>query len=590
MLGLRRASGKMSPGQDRDDMGVAGRSTSEQIVPMQTPPMRRSVVAIGLLIAAAPLGAQLSSGPRLARTKAAVDRIRADDILRDVSYLASDANMGRRTPFPGLASPGYDSAAAYVARFLASMHVRPMGDNGTYFQHYTVTRSTLDTTRVAGAIGNAPLVYGTDFLIQSFLVPGVREADVIYVGSGIRRPKANVDPYAGFDIKGKWLLVSGSPAAFAGRRAPRLNPALGTIGIDYTTINEVARFGGALGIITVADDSTRAKWSRAEVTGQDLNPAVGVAYAQYQVPRISISTSALTKLLAGTSLSPETVLSTDSTIARPSLDLGASRRLRIDFAATTIDAHPYNVVGMLEGADPVLKNQWISLAAHLDGAVPANASVPGNGLADQYNAADDNASGCAGNMAVVRALVAAPRPKRSILLIWDSGEEVGLWGTRAIAYGALSNKLVLHVSNDMIGRSRPNNSPKVQTLSSADTIYVTGPKLLSTRIESVLQRASAEFPFIALDRRYEDVNASYYYPRTDAGPYLERGIPIMQFFNGEHPDYHKPSDEVSKLDIQKITNVSKLSFGALWLAADEPGKLSWDGIVPETLWWVKPRR
>jgi len=290
------------------------------------------------------------------------------------------------------------------------------------------------------------------------------------------------------------------------------------------------------------------------------------------------------------SLSPEKVLSTDSTIARPSVDLGASKRVRIDFAATTIEAHPYNVVGMLEGSDPVLKNEWISLAAHLDGAVPANASVPGNGLPDQYNAADDNASGSAGNMAVVRALVAAPRAKRSILLIWDSGEEVGLWGTRTIAYGAWSDKLVLHVSNDMIGRSRPNNSPKVLTLSSADTIYVTGPKLLSTRIESALQRASTEFPFIALDRRYEDVSSEYYYPRTDAGPYLERGIPIMQFFNGEHADYHKPTDDVAKLDIQKITNVSKLSFGALWLAADDAAKLSWDGIVPETLWWVKPRR
>jgi hypothetical protein len=65
-----------------------------------------------------------------------------------------------------------------------------------------------------------------------------------------------------------------------------------------------------------------------------------------------------------------------------------------------------------------------------------------------------------------------------------------------------------------------------------------------------------------LDRRYEDVSSEYYYPRTDAGPYLERGIPIMQFFNGEHPGLHRPSDEVGKLDIQKITNVSKLSFGS----------------------------
>jgi Zn-dependent M28 family amino/carboxypeptidase len=115
---------------------------------------------------------------------------------------------------------------------------------------------------------------------------------------------------------------------------------------------------------------------------------------------------------------------------------------------------------MLEGSDPELKNEWISLAAHLDGAVPEKASLSGKGLADQYNAADDNASGSAGNMAVVRALIAAPRPKRSILLIWDSGEETGLWGTSTIAYGPWSEKLVLHVSNDMIGRSRPNNSPR----------------------------------------------------------------------------------------------------------------------------------
>ncbi len=552
--------------------------------------LRYAATAAALLGALTSASAQQTADARLTQTKVAAERIRADDILRDVSYLASDANMGRRTPFPGLASPGYDSAAHYVAKFLREMGVKPMGDNGTYFQHYTVTRTTLDTTKVAGAIGKDRLLWGEDFLVSSFLLPGVREANVIYVGNGIRLLKQNVDPYAGFNIKGKWLLVSGAPPQAGRGGAARANMPAGKVGIDYTTINEVARFGGALGIITVASDSVHATWARRVVTAQDLNPSVGVAYAQYQVPRIAISISTLSKLLVGTSLLPETVLSTDSALARKSVDLGANRKLRIDFAATTLEARPYNVVGMLEGTDPVLKNEWVSLAAHLDGAVPANASVPGNSLPDQYNAADDNASGSAGNMAVVRALLAAPRTKRSILLIWDSGEEVGLWGTRAIAYGPWSDKLVLHVSNDMIGRSRPNNSPKVQTLSSADSIYVTGPKLLSTRIEAALQRASTEFPFIALDRRYEDVSASYYYPRTDAGPYLERGIPIMQFFNGEHDDYHRPSDDVAKLDIQKITNVSRLSFGALWLAADDADKLAWDGIVPETLWWVKPRR
>ncbi|MEO7368718.1 MAG: M28 family peptidase [Gemmatimonadaceae bacterium] len=544
-----------------------------------------------LCLCAAPRGAssQPVTDARLRRTQSAAQRIRAADILRDVIYLASDANMGRRTPFPGLDSPGYDSAAHYVARFLKSMRVKPMGDDGTYFQHYTVTRSTLDTAKVTGAIGTDQLTLGKDFLVNSFLVPDVREANVIYVGTGIQLLKRNVDPYAGFNIKGKWLLVSGAPPQ-TGRGAARAGMPSGKVGVDYLSVIEVARFGGALGIITVATDSVLAASMRRAVTGQDLNPSLGVAYAQYQVPSISISIAALSKLVAGTSLSPETVLSRDSSLERKSVDLGPNKRLRIYFAATTIDARPYNVVGMLEGSDPMLKHEWVSFAAHLDGAVPADGSVPGNTLPDQYNAADDNASGSAGNMAVVRALVAAPRAKRSILLIWDSGEEVGLWGTRAIAYGAWSDNLVLHVSNDMIGRSRPNNSPKELTLSSTDSIYVTGPLLLSTRIEAALQRASREFPYIALDRRYEDVSASYYYPRTDAGPYLERGIPIMQFFNGEHADYHRPSDDVAKLDIQKITNVSKLSFGALWLAADDASKLAWDGIVPETLWWVKPRR
>ncbi|HXT68181.1 MAG TPA: M28 family peptidase [Vicinamibacterales bacterium] len=543
-----------------------------------------------LSYASVPRADQAPDRLRLEQVKAAAARIRAEDVLRDVSDLASDANMGRRTPFPDSPSPGYDAAAAYVARHLRDLGIKPMGDNGTYFQHYTVTRVTLDTTRVAGAIGGERLTWGDDFIINNFLQPGVREANVIYVGNGVRLLKQGVDPYAGFDIRGKWLLVNAAVGG-QGRGAGANNQQAGRVGVDHTTVNEVARHGGALGILIVPTAATLANWNPRAVTGQDLNPSVGVAYAQFQVPRVILSVAALRRLLAGTPLSADAVLNADATKTYPpSVDLGAGKRVRIDFAATTVEARPYNVVGMLEGVDPRLKEEWISLAAHLDGAVPQAASLPGNNLPDQYNAADDNASGSAGNMAIARALVAAPRPKRSILLIWDSGEEVGLWGTRSIAYGPWSEKLVLHVSNDMIGRSRTADTPASQNLSAADTIYVTGPKLLSTQAEAVLQRAQQEFPFIKLDRVYEDVSSEFYYPRTDAGPYLERGIPIMQFFNGTHPEYHRPTDDVAKLDINKIVNVSKLSFGALWLAADDPERPRWDGILPQTLWWVKPRR
>jgi hypothetical protein len=567
----------------------------------------RSPPRVGLLLLAtsitcaspAPIGTPSS---RLALAKAAADRIRVEDVRRDVSYLGSDANMGRRTPHPGVPSPGYDSAAAYVARELRAMGVRPMGDNGSYFQYYTVTRSTLDTSRVTGRVGGEPLRWGEDFVISSFLVGGVREANVIYVGNGVRLLKQGVDPYAGFDIKDKWLLVNAPPpggrgggarggggaAAGGGRGAPA---PTGVIGIDYTTINEVARHGQALGILYVPTGTYLTALPRLAVTGQDLNPSVGVAYAQYQVPRVVLSPGGLRRLLTGTRLSAEALLRADSTRQYPApVDLGGSKRLRIEMPATTVEARPYNVVALLEGSDARLKEEWISLAAHLDGAVPANAAAPGNNLPDQFNAADDNASGSAGNLAIVRALLAAPRPRRSILLIWDSGEENGLWGTRTIAYGPWSEKLVLHISNDMVGRSRPPNSPRDQNLSASDTIYVTGPKLLSTVAQRQLDRGLAEFPYMKVDQVYEDISSEFYYPRTDAGPYLERGIPILQFFNGLHIDYHRATDDVAKLDITKIVNVSKLSFGILWLTADDPVKPVWDGIVPRTLWWVTPRR
>ncbi len=205
---------------------------------------------ITLAVAATNLPAQ--DAARLAAAKRAAERIRSDDILRDVSYLASDANMGRRTPSPGYGSPGYDSAAAYIARFLKASGVKPMGDSGTYFQHYTVTRATLDTTAASGAIGNERLVWGDDFIVGNFLVPGIREAEVLYVGN--RHPPASssgVDPYAGLDIGGKWSLLVNAPAGGGGRGTGGPGANTGVVGVDYLTINEIARHGNALGILLV---------------------------------------------------------------------------------------------------------------------------------------------------------------------------------------------------------------------------------------------------------------------------------------------------------------------------------------------------
>jgi Zn-dependent M28 family amino/carboxypeptidase len=330
-------------------------------------------------------------------------------------------------------------------------------------------------------------------------------------------------------------------------------------------------------------------WNRRATTGRDLNPSVGWAYSQFPLPRVLLSRDAAQRLLAGSAVSADAVFAAEQSRTFPaSADLGSSKRVSINFAATTTDDRPYNVVGFLEGSDTTVRNEWISLAAHLDGAV-------GRGVREGdsiYNAADDNGSGSAGNMAIVRALVQGPRPRRSILVIWDSGEEVGLWGTRHIAYGTWSDRIVAHVSNDMIGRTKApgTNNPREENLAGPGEVYVTGPAVLSTNMEAILQRSLTQFPYARANRVYETEASEFFYPRTDAGPYLERGIPILQFFTGLHADYHLQSDEVAKLDPAKMEAVSRQSYVTTWMLADSPTKPLWDGPVPSTLWWVTPRR
>jgi hypothetical protein len=146
------------------------------------------LTSAALLTVAAVIHAQRA--PRLP-LRAAAETITAADLLRDITYLASDELAGRGTP-----SPGQDLAAAYVEKALRDAGIRPFGDNGTYRQHYTVTRATLKPQETTLAIGGQTFAHGSDFVLTSFLKPAVSTGDVVYVGTGIRSPKLKWDPYA----------------------------------------------------------------------------------------------------------------------------------------------------------------------------------------------------------------------------------------------------------------------------------------------------------------------------------------------------------------------------------------------------------
>lgn len=542
--------------------------------------LARLIVAVGLM-AAGSTALRAQSGTDL-RVKAAAESIVAAELMADVSFLASDALRGRATP-----SPGLDTAADFVIRRLVQLGVRPMGDSGTYRQHYHVASSLLDTVRTRSAFGDTQLRWGDDFLVTQMQEPNVVTGRVVYVGNGLRSVARGIDAYAGVDVRGKWLMLH------AGQAFSRSSPdTLGIYGVDYTSVRDEARRRGARGLLLIATRDEVTNWLaiRARLPRvRDLSPSVGRAGTPFPLPVVLLAPSSVALLLRGEGARGAAVLAADSAgRAAQSFVFRARRDFTLDLAGSTERRAAYNIVGMIDGADTTLRHEWISVSTHLDGAVSTRVAANGDSI---YNAADDNGTGSAGNLSIARALMRGPRPRRPVLLIWDTGEETGLTGTRFLAYGPLSRRIVAHFTVDMIGRTRvPGTAIEGQAeLTGPGEVFVSGPGVLSTVLDSALASVTRDYPYVRFDRRYEDPSHEFFYPRTDAAPYIEQGIPYMEFFTGLHEDYHQPSDEVAQLDPMKFEAVARSVYATLWTVANGARRPRIDKPVPPVLWFMTPR-
>jgi Zn-dependent M28 family amino/carboxypeptidase len=204
-----------------------------------------------------------------------------------------------------------------------------------------------------------------------------------------------------------------------------------------------------------------------------------------------------------------------------------------------------NVVGVLEGSDPVLKNEYIVLSAHMD-HVGISAPVDGDSI---YNGADDDASGTAAVLELAEALsMPGARPKRSVVFLTVSGEEHGLWGSAWFSEhpAVPMSQVVADLNIDMIGRNWK------------DTIVVIGKEHsdLGATLDRV-NRAHPELRMKAIDDIWPEEN---FYFRSDHYNFARKGVPILFFFNGTHPDYHGPNDEPDRIDAEKESRIIRLVY------------------------------
>jgi hypothetical protein len=533
-----------------------------------------SLLAITFLLTTAAPGAEQRALPDAVRT--AAEGISASQLAWDVAYFASDALLGRNTP-----SPGFDAAASYITNRLERAGVEPFGDQSGFRQHYDVHESRVDTESAHLEIGSHRWRFGDGFVVRSFAGTLEGSLPVVYVGHGWAIPDRGIDPYAGVDVKGKIVLAHG----------PRPPKGLAITQIGRVTVNArsplvEAERRGAAGVLFITQASELVRWDElrgANTVRREMDPPVPSAYAAPGITSLLLSPGTVEALLDGERVTSREAMALDDAAQYPgSFQLTKPVAIRVSLAARTIH-RPYNVVAILRGSDERLRGEYITVEAHLDGAVGSR-TVDGDNI---YNSADDNASGSAAMLAIAEQMMKAPRPKRSVIFIWDSGEEQGLWGTRRFVHDppVPLGQIVAHVNIDMIGASRRPGSADEHSarVTELNEVFLIGPGVLSTGVDALLERVNADYLKLRFNRAYDRPESEFFYPRTDAGPFLERGILTIGFTTGIHDRYHLPADQARWLDPAQMHAIARTACASIWMLADAEKRPGIDRAIPPTV-------
>ncbi len=443
--------------------------------------------------------------------KREADAIITPQNLRDyLTFIASDALQGRDTP-----SPGLDAAAEFIAYNLKKMGAKPAGDAGTYFQSIPLTKRKADPAVSFMRVGDMPIDSG-DYVAQGW---GTAKAAAIYVGGSI--PPS-------LDIKGKIVVAD----AVLPRAAFRVMSERGALGLIQDTGFSGDAFKG------FADGFRRFSGGRFRVDDPTKVAATPEMFT------FRLRHEAFTKLVEGLKV-------LDALVSPISLSIDG----------TTTKGMTQNVVAVIEGSDPTLKAEYVALGAHYD-----HIGIDLQKTGDQiYNGADDDGSGTVSILNIALAASSGAKPKRSLLFVWHTGEEKGLWGSEYFNNHPTvpSKSIVAQLNIDMIGRTRKagDTNKKNANLVGENSIYVIGTTMMSTRLGEIVRNTNKDYLNVTYDPRYDDPkDPNQFFFRSDHYNYAKKGIPICFWFDGVHEDYHQVSDEISKIDFVNMSKVARTVF------------------------------
>ncbi len=474
-----------------------------------------------------------------ASVQQAAQSISEADVRRRIGIIADDSMRGRDTP-----SPELDEVAAYLAGEYKRLGLRPAGDGSDYLQRYSLDRVQIVGDSAAIMIHgrvDTTLTYGSDALFSGNVFESRDYAGELVLLSGPLSGSMSGDTTV---VAGKMVILASGPRNRGERErvlgwkpAGIIVPSMAPDSIWTQLINRVAR-------PQLRDPSLKS--------GGPLVLAVRGAVLQPIIARLGGDLSAAQSAQAFQV----------TTLSGAQLHVHARVRVLERRSAP-------NVVAILPGSDPKLKDEYVVFSAHMDHVGVAGPKGSGGcraqGADSICNGADDDGSGTVAVVEIAEAFARlTPRPKRSIVFLNVSGEEKGLWGSEYFADHPtvpLAN-VVANLNIDMVGRNW------------RDTIVAIGKE--HSDLGATLNRVAADHPELNMKPIDDIWPQENFYFRSDHYNFAKKGVPILFFFNGTHVDYHRPGDSPDMIDAEKEARIAQLIFYLGLEVANTPARPKWN--------------
>ncbi|GHA55322.1 M28 family peptidase [Pontibacter akesuensis] len=536
--------------------------------------MKSKLIAAGLCLALATPGAFAQKANVPKPVAKSMSKVKPADIKAHIAYLADDKLLGRQ---PG--TPGYQMAVDYVTDQFKELGVTPAGENNTYLQTVRLRTATTNpdvSLQLKSDMGDAvQLISGQDFTF--YPNPGQAQvalnAPLVFAGYGISAPDMNYDDYANIDAKGKIVVVlRGTPEGFPATVA--------SYSTDTQTLLKTAAEHGAVGVM-IGSTNPRGgvpNFSRgvSSVMGADGKVATSRSYHEAIDVLGMISYNTLQKLLAGAGTDVQQVVASISAGKPASAPLPFN--VTGSYGSTYKDFESYNVVGKIEGSDPKLKNEYVVHSAHLD-HVGIGRPIDGDSI---YNGAHDNASGVASLLEIANVYSRLDKkPKRSVLIVMVTAEEMGLLGSAYFAKHPTvpAAQIVADVNTDMPTLIAP-------------LLAVVPLGAAHSSLEDEVKQASK---YLGLDVEQDPEPDQNRFVRSDQYSFVTQGVPALHIKYGNKTAdgknnldeqvkvwrekyYHKPQDGLENgiFDFEAAKKYVQLNFLIGYLIAQDAERPNWN--------------